>query len=231
MAAKILRPCIEAEFATRSIGLSLLLPPFWAERFSPRLRRLRGGHLSISLAASVSKLELDLPRWMSGRSVGARRTHRARCAISRTGCRLGAHGCARSDDGMGGGNAVCCQRCRSWTQPDKISKLSRLQFVRRFLNQALRDGFFHADLPHQGNLFVDAEGRLVSRRFPASWAGSSPGMRRFLTGDRWRAFSRAIICAWRMSISKRASLRAGIHRRAFRPGAARHPANPYSDLP
>ena len=33
--------------------------------------------------------------------------------------------------------------------------------VQSFLRQALRDGFFHADL-HPGNLFVDAEGRLVA---------------------------------------------------------------------
>ena len=33
--------------------------------------------------------------------------------------------------------------------------------VQSFLRQALRDGFFHADL-HPGNLFVNAEGRLVA---------------------------------------------------------------------
>jgi ubiquinone biosynthesis protein len=33
--------------------------------------------------------------------------------------------------------------------------------VQSFLRHALRDGFFHADM-HEGNLFVDAEGRLVA---------------------------------------------------------------------
>lgn len=33
--------------------------------------------------------------------------------------------------------------------------------MQMFLRHALRDGFFHADM-HQGNLFVDAEGRLVA---------------------------------------------------------------------
>jgi ubiquinone biosynthesis protein len=33
--------------------------------------------------------------------------------------------------------------------------------IQSFLRQALRDGFFHADL-HPGNLFVDREGRLVA---------------------------------------------------------------------
>ncbi|MBV9419953.1 MAG: ubiquinone biosynthesis protein UbiB, partial [Alphaproteobacteria bacterium] len=36
--------------------------------------------------------------------------------------------------------------------------------LRNFLIQALRDGYFHADM-HQGNLFVDAQGRLVAVDF------------------------------------------------------------------
>lgn len=39
-----------------------------------------------------------------------------------------------------------------------------LTVMRSFLKHALRDGFFHADM-HQGNLFVDAEGRLVAVDF------------------------------------------------------------------
>ncbi len=39
-------------------------------------------------------------------------------------------------------------------------KLART-LIQNFLRQAIRDGFFHADL-HPGNLFVDAEGRLVA---------------------------------------------------------------------
>ena len=33
--------------------------------------------------------------------------------------------------------------------------------IQSFLKHALRDGFFHADM-HQGNLFIDAQGRLVA---------------------------------------------------------------------
>ena len=36
--------------------------------------------------------------------------------------------------------------------------------LRAFLTQALRDGFFHADM-HPGNLFVDSDGRLVAVDF------------------------------------------------------------------
>jgi ubiquinone biosynthesis protein len=38
------------------------------------------------------------------------------------------------------------------------------RLMQSFLTQALRDGFFHADM-HPGNLFVDAEGRLVAVDF------------------------------------------------------------------
>ncbi|MFC6048733.1 AarF/UbiB family protein, partial [Methylobacterium hispanicum] len=36
--------------------------------------------------------------------------------------------------------------------------------IQSFLRHAIRDGFFHADM-HQGNLFVDAEGKLVAVDF------------------------------------------------------------------
>ncbi len=40
-------------------------------------------------------------------------------------------------------------------------KLIAAAIVQSFLRHALRDGFFHADM-HEGNLFVDSEGRLVA---------------------------------------------------------------------
>jgi ubiquinone biosynthesis protein len=58
--------------------------------------------------------------------------------------------------------------------PRKIATL----VVRSFLTQALRDGFFHADM-HPGNLFVDAEGRLVAVDF-GIMGRLEPSMRRFL---------------------------------------------------
>lgn len=39
-----------------------------------------------------------------------------------------------------------------------------LTVIRSFLRHAMRDGFFHADM-HQGNLFVDAQGRVVAVDF------------------------------------------------------------------
>ena len=50
--------------------------------------------------------------------------------------------------------------------------------LQTFLNQALRDGFFHADM-HPGNLFVDKEGRLCAVDF-GIMGRLSPEMRRFM---------------------------------------------------
>ena len=57
------------------------------------------------------------------------------------------------------------------SDPDRASprlgfdppKLGRT-LIQSFLRHALRDGFFHADM-HQGNFFVDAEGRIVAVDF------------------------------------------------------------------
>ena len=40
-----------------------------------------------------------------------------------------------------------------------LKKLSR-NLIQLFLKQAVRDGFFHADM-HQGNLFIDAQGNII----------------------------------------------------------------------
>jgi ubiquinone biosynthesis protein len=53
-----------------------------------------------------------------------------------------------------------------------------LTLVRSFLTQALREGFFHADL-HPGNLFADSEGRLVAVDFGIMGRLDAP-MRRFM---------------------------------------------------
>ena len=50
--------------------------------------------------------------------------------------------------------------------------------IQSFLRHAIRDGFFHADM-HQGNLLVDAEGRLVAVDF-GIMGRLGPNERRFL---------------------------------------------------
>jgi ubiquinone biosynthesis protein len=53
-----------------------------------------------------------------------------------------------------------------------------LAVMRSFLKHAMRDGFFHADM-HQGNLFVDAQGRVVAVDF-GIMGRLGPKERRFL---------------------------------------------------
>ncbi|MBN9554305.1 MAG: ubiquinone biosynthesis protein UbiB, partial [Alphaproteobacteria bacterium] len=55
-----------------------------------------------------------------------------------------------------------------------------LTLVRSFLTQALRDGFFHADM-HPGNLFLDSAGRLAAVDF-GIMGRLDIGMRRFMAG-------------------------------------------------
>jgi ubiquinone biosynthesis protein len=58
-----------------------------------------------------------------------------------------------------------------------LPRLSRA-LIQTYLRHALRDGFFHADM-HPGNLFVDAEGRLVAVDF-GIMGRLRPEERRFL---------------------------------------------------
>jgi ubiquinone biosynthesis protein len=62
-------------------------------------------------------------------------------------------------------------------RPLDLPKLGRA-VIQTFLRHALRDGFFHADM-HPGNLFVDADGRLVAVDF-GIMGRLSPKERQFL---------------------------------------------------
>jgi ubiquinone biosynthesis protein len=58
----------------------------------------------------------------------------------------------------------------SLTDPDRLTELGfdpkalARTLIQTFLRTALRDGFFHADM-HQGNFFVDSDGRIVAVDF------------------------------------------------------------------
>jgi ubiquinone biosynthesis protein len=154
VAVKILRPGVEAEFA-RDIS-AFAFAARWAERFFAEARRLRVVALVHTLAASVS-LELDLRMEAAAASELAERTE-ADAAF-----RVPAVDWERTADRVLTTEWVSGTPLRHPAEleaaghdPNRIAVL----IVRQFLTQALRDGFFHADM-HQGNLFVDAEGRLV----------------------------------------------------------------------
>lgn len=158
VAVKILRPGIEQAFRR---DLDLL---FWlanlVERAAPRLRRLRPREVVETVTRAVS-LELDLRLEAAAASELAEnfrddsdlqlpvvdwlRTGRRMITMARI------EGVPVDD--------VVAIRAAGLDPRDVAARV-----IRVFLKQALRDGFFHADL-HHGNLFVGAEGGLIAIDF------------------------------------------------------------------
>jgi len=173
-AVKVLRPGIEALFRRDLEALSLFAR--LAEHFSAEARRLRFKALVETLRASVA-LELDLRMEAAAASELYERTRSdAEFRVphvdwTRTSARV-----LTSEwiDGIPLRDAALLEKAGH--DPQKIALL----LVRSFLTQALRDGFFHADM-HPGNLFLDHEGRLVAVDF-GIMGRLDPGMRRFMAG-------------------------------------------------
>jgi len=158
VAVKVLRPGIEAEFA-RDLA-TLAFAAGLAERFSVEARRLRLMALVRTLADSAA-LELDLRMEAAAASELAERLHgdgRFRVPEvdwTRTASRV------LTTEWIDG---VSLHDVAGLRAAGHDPKQIALVLMRSFLVQALRDGFFHADL-HPGNLFVDAAGRLVAVDF------------------------------------------------------------------
>ncbi|HWY62949.1 MAG TPA: 2-polyprenylphenol 6-hydroxylase [Rhizomicrobium sp.] len=171
-AVKVLRPGIETEFSRDLKAFSLFAR--MAERLSPEARRLRFSALVETLAASVA-LELDLRMEAAAASELYERTRGdsefrvPHVDWTRTSARV------LTSEWIEGTpiRDVAALRAAGH-DPKKIA----LTLVRSFLSQALRDGFFHADM-HPGNLFVDSEGRLVAVDFGIMGRLDAP-MRRFM---------------------------------------------------
>jgi ubiquinone biosynthesis protein len=171
-AVKVLRPGIEGEFA-RDLGAFVFLAR-QAERFSAEARRLRPIALVRTLAASVA-LELDLRMEAAAASELYDRT-RADAEFrvphvdwTRTSARV------LTSEWIEG---ISIRDADSLRAAGHDPKKLALTLVRSFLTQALRDGFFHADM-HPGNLFVDGQGRLVAVDFGIMGRLDAP-MRRFM---------------------------------------------------
>ena len=158
MAVKVLRPGIHRRF-NRDLE-TFVAGARWIERIDPASRRLRPMAVVDRLSRSVA-LEMDL--------------------------RLEAAALAEVADHMQGETGfrvpeVDWQRTArdvltlEWVDGVKLSHLAELRaaghdlphlaerLMQVFLSQAIRDGFFHADL-HQGNLFVEADGTIVAVDF------------------------------------------------------------------
>jgi ubiquinone biosynthesis protein len=172
VAVKVLRPNIIELFARDFEAFRLAADIL--ERHSSEGRRLRAKAMVETLARSVA-LELDL------RMEGAAASELQQNMREEVGFRVPALDWSRTSarvltaewiDGI------------SLRDPDALRaaghdpKRIAVVVLQTFLTQALRDGFFHADL-HPGNLFVDAEGRVCAVDF-GIMGRLDPAMRRFL---------------------------------------------------
>jgi len=172
VAVKVLRPNIETRF--RRDLESFYLAARIAERLAPASRRLRPVAFVDTLAASV-KEEMDLRMEASAAAELAERTKAdAGFRVPRIEWELTAKRVMTSEwvDAMPLRDAALLKA--------KGFDTHRLAtaVIQNFLTQALRDGFFHADM-HQGNLFVDAKGDLVVVDF-GIMGRLDPTMRRFM---------------------------------------------------
>jgi ubiquinone biosynthesis protein len=172
VAVKILRPGIEAAFARDVESF------FWAaraiERTAPAARRLEPVKFVQTLADSVT-LELDL-RLEAAAAVEFASHIRAdadfhvpRVDWERTSRRV------LTTEWIDG-TAIGARDSLREAGHDLPALATRL--MRAFLTHALRDGYFHADM-HQGNLFVDPQGRIVACDF-GIMGRLDPAARRYL---------------------------------------------------
>jgi ubiquinone biosynthesis protein len=170
VAVKVLRPGIEAEF-TRDLS-ALALAARLAEQFSTEARRLRVTALMGTVAESTA-LELDLRMEAAAASELAERTgpdfRVPAVDWSRTAARV------LTTEWIDG---IAIRDIEALRGAGFDPKALALTLMRSFLVQALREGFFHADL-HPGNLFVDGEGRLVAVDF-GIMGRLDDAMRRFM---------------------------------------------------
>jgi ubiquinone biosynthesis protein len=172
VAVKIVRPGIERRFA-RDLS-DMFFAARMAQRMAPDMRRLKPVEIVEALARSV-RIEMDFRLEAAAASEFAENV---------------------GDDADFRVPAVDWDRTTrqvltlEWihglplADPDRLAaagfdppKLGRT-LIQSFLRHALRDGFFHADM-HQGNLFVDPQGRIAAVDF-GIMGRLGPKERRFL---------------------------------------------------
>ena len=158
VAVKVLRPGVERRFRIDQDAFAFAART--AEEFSAEARRLRMVETAATMRRSVA-LEMDLRLEAAALSEMAENT---------------------KDDPDFRVPAVDWDRTArevltlEWIEGTHLSNRAALQakgydlrllaraVVQSFLRHALRDGFFHADM-HPGNLFVDADGKIVAVDF------------------------------------------------------------------
>jgi ubiquinone biosynthesis protein len=174
VAVKILRPHVRESFARDLEALALFARV--CERLSAEARRLRLMAVVETLAASVA-LELDLRMEAAAASELYERTRgEEQFRVPHIDWNRTGQSVLTSEwiDGVSVRDPAAI--AAAGRDPRAVAVL----IVRSFLTQALRDGFFHADM-HPGNLFIDEQGRLVAVDF-GIMGRLDQGMRRFMAG-------------------------------------------------
>lgn len=158
VAVKILRPGVEARF--RRDLADMMHAAALAERQSAEARRLRLVEVVETVARSV-RLEMDFrleaaaAAEFSANTTGDRDIHAPQADWDRT---------ARDVLTLDWIDGLPLSDIPAVTAAGHDLKTIARTIIQSFLRQALRDGFFHADM-HQGNLFVDSTGRLAAVDF------------------------------------------------------------------
>jgi ubiquinone biosynthesis protein len=174
VAVKVLRPGVRRQFARDLDALALFARN--AESVFAEARRLRLIAVVQTLADSVA-LELDLRMEAAAASELYERTRgEEQFRVPHIDWNRTAQSVLTSEwiDGVSIRDAAGI--AAAGRDPRAVAVL----VMRSFLTQALRDGFFHADM-HPGNLFIDDQGRLVAVDF-GIMGRLDAGMRRFMAG-------------------------------------------------
>jgi ubiquinone biosynthesis protein len=174
VAVKILRPRVREQFARDLAALAFFART--AEGMSAEARRLRFTAVVATLAESVT-LELDLRMEAAAASELYERTRsEAEFRVPHIDWTRTSASVLTSEwiDG------VSIRDTAAIAAAGRDPKQVALLVMRSFLTQALRDGFFHADM-HPGNLFIDPQGRLAAVDF-GIMGRLDGGMRRFMAG-------------------------------------------------
>ncbi|HKU65757.1 MAG TPA: 2-polyprenylphenol 6-hydroxylase [Rhizomicrobium sp.] len=174
VAVKVLRPKVREQFARDLEALAFFAG--LAERFSAEARRLRFSAVVATLAESVA-LELDLRMEAAAAGELYERTRgEAEFRVPHIDWTRTAASILTSEwiDGVSVRDTAAI--AAAGRDPKQVAVL----VMRSFLTQALRDGFFHADM-HPGNLFIDAQGRLAAVDF-GIMGRLDASMRRFMAG-------------------------------------------------
>ncbi|MEP9351718.1 2-polyprenylphenol 6-hydroxylase [Xanthobacter sp. KR7-225] len=154
VAVKILRPGIERRFGADMASFRRLA--HFAEEHFPEARRLRLEAVVETLARSVT-MEMDLRLEAAAYAELAENTredtelHVPQVDWNRSGREVLT---TEWIDGI-----KLSDRAALVAAGHDLKAIARI-VMQSFLRQAMRDGFFHADM-HPGNLFVDSQGRLV----------------------------------------------------------------------